>query len=319
MVSKEIKKQMDTIDSKINDLNEEINILESKKSRINQLFLAFFIPFFFWIVSGFNIQGNQIIWACIFILLLWFVYYFIFYIIRTYIRTFKNVKEKFTKYINLKEEVRDNIHEAINRLTPHFSKRAQNSSLMTLVMIVSLLIITISPYYTSDISLNLFEQNSLIFIIIFTFLIVKLIIISQPTRSLKYFHQTEMMVETSFRDEKLRKIASSKKVQYGGVLIYAIIGSIPTIFCIGSVLYFILKYKQFFDLPLNIFFVIVVIQLVTIILMQRYSNIMAQLSLGYDMKKELTNLKKQIEQGKIKSKKKIEESLDHVLYIKFQI
>lgn len=319
MVSKELKKQLEKVNSKIDELNEEINNLESKKSNVNSLLLMIFIPFFFWIVSGFNIQGKQIIWACIFILLIWFVYYLLFYIIRTYIRTFKNVKAKFTKYINLKEKVRDDIHSAIDELTPHFSKRAQTSTLMTVIMIVALLIITLYPNFNSDISFNLFNDNSAIFIIIFIFLIVKLVIISQPNRSLKYFLHTEKMVETSFRDEKIRKIASNKKVQYAGVLIYAIIGSIPTVFCIISMLYFIFKYQQFFDLPSNIFLVIIVVQVIAISLMQRYSNIKAQLSIGYEMKIGLINLKKQIEKGKIRSKKKINESLDHILYTKFQI
>lgn len=312
-------KLKDKVNNKIDNINEEIKELENKRNKINQIFTTIYIALFFWIVSGFYISGNEIIWGCMLVFIVWCSYYFIFYVIRAHRNIYVSVKTNFTKYINLNTETRDDIHNSIDKLTPHFSKRSQHSRLMSFVILTSLIIIVVAPYTIQGITINLYGDNELIMIFLFLIIIVKLIIISQPTRSLKYFHETEKQVESAYKDEKLREIASNRKVQNAAVWIMAIVGSLPSLFCIGSIIYFSYLNRAFFDLQLTNTLVILFILLITSYLMQKYSHIIAQLSIGKEIKNSLYVLLNRIEHGKIRSTKKIENELEEILYTRFKI
>lgn len=318
MNPEEVEKQRKKVENKLNDLTLEINEFTSKKNHIIELLTAIYISLFFWIVSGFQISGNQIISACLLIFLLWCIYYLLFYVIRAYKNMSVSVEDKFTTYINLEQEKREDIHDAINKLTPHFSKRAYHSVIMTIIMFVCIIIIFLSSHFISNISINLFNTNRIIMILLFVIILGKLIIVIQPNRSLNYFHKGEIRAESFFRDEKIKKIASSKKVQKFAVFIMTLIGSLPSLFCIGSTIYLFYKHQDLFNLSLPIIIVILVVLLISSYLMQCYSNIVAQLSLGNEIRNSLYDLRERIDQRKIRSIEKIQDEFNEILYTKLK-
>lgn len=318
MESENIVKNRILVKTKINDLKEEIRDLESKKNQCSALYFTIYISFFFWLLSGVSLTGNQIIWALILILFVWFISHLTLYKLKSYLYTYRTTKNKFTKYINLKQDVRNELHGSIDKLTPHVMKQVNQSLLMTIVMLICLTIITVLPFLNSDVTINIFNDYIWIIILLYVILIGKLIIVIQPNRSFNYFHKSETKVESMLSEDKLRSIASSWKVQKMTLFIFIFLGIIPSILGIGSIIYLIIKYWNFLDLPIEFFLVIIVVLIITIYVMQKYFRVLTNLSLGYEMRKQLNNLQNRIDNEEITEPDSIKEEFDNIMYSTLQ-
>lgn len=299
----------------LDNLKEESDGYISHKKWYDTGIFAIILLVIGWIVYPFSIVGNQIIGVCLILMIVWFLYFFIFFSIPRSRSVFRTTKKHFNTFMKMSQKERDEIHNAVDRATPHLSKQGGTSSIMYFFVFGLFIILVVTPYLVDDITVNILTSHPLMTLIIFLVIVLHVGILIKFNRSMMGMHRYEKQFEKrAFTDEKTVNIIARFNLQRYGPWWFVIWGNIPNVLTIIFVVYIFIENLEFFDLPLNIVFGLVALQLITLALLRKRFSLISKISLGNQMQDNLRNLKQYIKQGKIRKIQRINDEYDKIMY-----
>ena len=303
------------IEEQLAQLKEDGNDKKSSKRYYDAAIYCFLIVILGWIVVPLSIVGNQIIEVCLVLMVVWFSYEFFFFSIPQSKSVFRTSKKYLDTYIGMSQNERDEIHDAVERVTPSLSKTGTASSIMFVFIALLFIVLVVSPFIVDDITFNVVASRPLMTLFLFFVIGFNLIILVGFNRSVRGMHKYEKIVEKhSFSDENTMKIIERFNLKKFGPWWFVIWGNVPMVLSIVFLLFIIVESFYLFDLPLNILGGLIVIQLVMIYLLRKRYILLSHIVLSYQIQNNLINLRERMEKGKIRKIQNILDEYDNIMY-----